>query len=93
MTTPSQRPTLPAPVDPTVARLDEMAVELVALAKTEPRNIPAERLAENACYELHRIAIALGLPGADVVARAILHPKLVDAGVVHEGNASTRGAL
>lgn len=81
MTTPSQRPTLPAPVDPRVAEIDAIAdlldVWAHCVAPADDRSGTVRRLAAEAVYDLRRAAIAAGLPGAQRVGRSVLEPKMV----------------
>jgi len=69
----SQRPTLPAPRDPAVEYLDQLARQAVTWAGTyAPKNVAALRMAESVAGELRRLAIAAGVPGGEMVAASIV---------------------
>lgn len=81
------RPTLPAPVDPAVEYLDEIARRAITWAGTyAPGNVAARRMAESVAGEIQRLAIAAGVPNGALVARSITHPRLGGEST-HEGNA------
>lgn len=84
----SQRPTLPAPRAPEVAYLNGLAAQIAHFARTyAPKNTAALRMAEGACADIRRMAVAAGVPGGERVAEAIV-PVVQD-----EDARGTRGAL
>jgi hypothetical protein len=69
---PSTRPTIPAPVDPAVEYLDQLARAAITFAGTyAPGNVAARRMAESVASELRRLAIAAGVPGGERVGASI----------------------
>lgn len=67
---PSQTPTLPAPE---VAYLNGIARQIELFARTyAPRNTTALRMAEEAAFDIRRMAVAANVPGGERVAADIV---------------------
>lgn len=72
-TAPSQTPTIPVLPAPEVAYLNGIARQIELFARTyAPRNTTALRMAEEAAFDIRRMAVAANVPGGERVAADIV---------------------